>query len=356
MKEFERLEDAQALAMAIVDTIPEPFLVLNQDLRVLAASRCFYEVFEIEPADTRGRLLYSVGDGAWDIPVLRGLLERIIPEKGELVGFEVEHDFPNVGIKILLLNARLVAFSRASPPTILLAFRDITARRAIELEKDALLKHTEDLLDQQKMLLAEMQHRVANSLQIIASILLIKARAVSSEETRVQLNDAHQRVISVAEVQRHLHSSEAIDQIDVRSYLTTLCESLANSMVSEAQPITIELAIDGGTMESKKAVSFGLIVTELLINAIKYAYPRRVENARILVSYRTAGDNWVFSVADNGVGKSAGKAESVGSGLGSAIVDSLAKQLHAQVLVVESAAGLTVQVERGPIATPRLAA
>ena len=81
-----------------------------------------------------------------------------------------------------------------------------------------------------------MEHRVANSLQIIASILLLKARAVTSEETRQHLQDAHQRVMSVAAVQSHLHASEGIDQIEVGSYLTKLCGSLASSMVGEGQP------------------------------------------------------------------------------------------------------------------------
>jgi two-component sensor histidine kinase len=123
------------------------------------------------------------------------------------------------------------------------------------------------------VLLQEMQHRVANSLQIIASILMLKARAVTSEETRFHLKDAHQRVISVAEVQSHLHASGGVDQIEVGPYLTKLCASLAASMIGDSQPIALEVVADHGEIGSDKAVSIGLIVTELLINAIKYAFP-----------------------------------------------------------------------------------
>src|SRR5207342_3724376 len=108
--------------------------------------------------------------------------------------------------------------------TMLLAFEDITGRRAIEQQVQVLMREKDMLLD-------EMQHRVANSLQIIASILLIKARTVQSEETRLQLEDAHQRVLSVAAVQQHLHVGGGNKPIEVANYLTKLCETLAQSMI-----------------------------------------------------------------------------------------------------------------------------
>ena len=89
----ENVHDAQILAQAIVNTIPEPFLVLDEQFHVLAASRSFYETFKVDPEQTRGCLLYALGDGQWDIPSLRVLLETIIPERTSMDGFEVEHDF-----------------------------------------------------------------------------------------------------------------------------------------------------------------------------------------------------------------------------------------------------------------------
>ncbi|RVA23947.1 histidine kinase, partial [Mesorhizobium sp. M7D.F.Ca.US.004.03.1.1] len=255
------IEDAQTLAQAIVNTITEPFLVLDEQFRVLAASRSFYNTFEVDPQQTQGSLLYALGDGQWDIPALRLLLETIIPEKTAMDDFEVEHDFPQIGRRTMLLNARKVLYDHSPAITILLAFNDITARRIIEREKEELLSRTEDLLRQKDVLLREMEHRVANSLQIIASILLLKARSVTSEETRQHLKDAHQRVLSVAEVQRHLHTSAGIEEIDVGSYLPKLCSSLASSMVGETQPITVTVTAEGGRMDSQRAVSLGLIVT-----------------------------------------------------------------------------------------------
>lgn len=340
------IEDAQTLAQAIVNTIPEPFIVLDGQLRVLVASRSFYEVFKVDAEQTRGSLLYALGDGQWDIPALRLLLETIIPERVAMDGFEVEHDFPNVGRRTMLLNARQVVYDDSSDSTILLAFTDVTMRRAIEREKEELLQQTEELLRQKQILFQEMQHRVANSLQIIASILLLKARAVTSEETRHHLQDAHQRVMSVAAVQHHLHATDGIDKIEVGSYLSKLCGSLASSMVGDSRPIVIKVAADAGEIESSEAVSVGLIVTELLINAIKYAFPTDKAGAEVVVTYEIQGADWKLTVADNGVGRQPDQAALANSGLGTAVVRALAEQLGARIEVISSNAGMSISLTR----------
>lgn len=346
MIDFKNMDEAQTLAQAIVNTIPEPFVMLDDRFRVLTASRSFYDGFKVDPKQTQDRVLYALGDGQWDIPALRVLLETIIPEHTAMDGFEVEHDFPGIGRRTMLLNARQVVYGENATRTILLAFSDITARRAIEREKEELLRLAEELLREKDVLLREMQHRVANSLQIIASILLLKARAVTSEETRHQLQDAHQRVMSVAEVQRHLNVAEGIDQIEVGSYLTKLCDSLAASMIAESQPISVRVMADKGRIGSDKAVGLGLIVTELVINAIKYAFPTDRADGLILVTYEVDGADWKLTVSDNGIGKDKAGAAGKSAGLGSAIVDALVKQLDARMETLSSPAGLSVSVTR----------
>ncbi|HEY0026827.1 MAG TPA: histidine kinase dimerization/phosphoacceptor domain -containing protein [Allosphingosinicella sp.] len=350
MKQFGSLSDAQTLALAIVDTLPEPFVVLDGELRVVAASRCFYDFFKLDAAHIRDQPFFELGGGQWEIPGLRLLIETIIPEQSSMDGFEVEHDFPNVGHRTLLLNARMVRYKDESSPTILLAFKDITARRAIEREKQELLEHTEQLLAQQQTLLREMEHRIANSLQIIASILLLKAGAVASEETRDELQDAHKRVMSVAAVQGHLHAVDGIEQIDIAAYLSKLTAGLAASMIGPQHAIAIEVAADQGTLPSSQAVSMGLIVTELVINAIKYAFPTARSGARILVALKFDQSDWKLTVSDNGAGRGTA-APSAAGGLGTAIVAALAKQLKAQLLEVSSGSGLRVEVTHGAFAS-----
>ena len=323
-KQFTAIADAWALAQGIVDTVREPVLVLDKDLRVIAASRSFYSAFKVSPEDTQGRLLYALGDGQWDIPKLRVLLEKIVPEKGVMEGYEVEHEFPGLGHRTMRLNARQVFYEGGADTTILLGMEDVTERRVLEREKDELLR-------QKDVLLEELQHRIANSLQIIASIILMKARAVQSEETRLHLQDAHKRVMSIAAVQRQLHASGATGPIEIAPYLTRLCESLATSMIGDTRPISLKVVGDGGSATSRQAESLGLIVTELVMNALKHAFPDDKTEGQITVAYDMAGTNWKLSVSDNGIGKPDGVFAQAKSGLGTGIVKALSQQLDAQV-------------------------
>jgi chemotaxis protein methyltransferase CheR len=346
MKPVHDLAEAQRLALAIVDTLPEPFLVLDDQLQLLAGSRCFYEVFGEDPVKARGRSLFELSDGLWDIPGLRQLLAAVVPEHSAMEGFEFEQDFPDRGKRTLQLNALPIRDEGDSSRMVLLAIKDISERRTAEQEKQKLLEHTEELLEQQRTLLREMQHRIANSLQIIAAILLLKAGSVTSEETKNELRAAHQRVMSVASVQSYLHASEGIEQIEMGPYLTKLSAGLASSMVGPKQKIDIFVAASEGTLQSSHAVSVGLIVTELMMNAIKYAFPMPRASARIRVTFEMAGLDWKLTVSDNGVGRLASEEGKASTGLGTALIGALARQLNAQITEISTAEGLTVAVTR----------
>lgn len=131
------VEDARDYAQGIVETVREPLIVLGRDLRVKTANHSFYEVFKVAPEETEGKLIYDLGNKQWDIPRLRELLEQIIPEKSQFGGFEVEHVFPTIGYKTMLLNARMIR-QETFEPLVLLAIEDITAQRQEQRLKDAL--------------------------------------------------------------------------------------------------------------------------------------------------------------------------------------------------------------------------
>ncbi|MGD1008307.1 MAG: PAS domain S-box protein, partial [Ignavibacteriaceae bacterium] len=101
-------DDALEYSDSIINTVREPLIALNQDLRVVSASRSFYEVFKVKPEETIGQLIYDLGNHQWDIPKLRDLLETILPEKATFDNYEVEHDFSTIGKRIMLLNARQI--------------------------------------------------------------------------------------------------------------------------------------------------------------------------------------------------------------------------------------------------------
>ncbi len=336
------LDAGHALAQAIVDTIRDPLLVLDHRLRVVTANRAFHQKFRMNRHDIQGRPVYELGDGQWDIPELRLMLGDIAPQHAVIEDYGVERDFPVIGRRSMLLNAREVFNQSDARKLILLAIEDVTDRRAAEREITGLLQ-------QKEMLLQEMQHRVANSLQIIASILLLKARTVQSEDTRLHLMDAHRRIMSVAAVQQQLLASGHGEPIEIGPYLARLCETLAASMTDDTRPISLQVQAQGGTASSTEAVSIGLIVTELVINAFKHAFVGDRAAGLLVVVYEAAETSWRLAVSDNGIGTSDGclNSDKTTPGLGTIIVEALAKQLHARVEVVKNPHGTTVSITHG---------
>jgi two-component system CheB/CheR fusion protein len=124
-------------AESIINTVREPLIILDQDLRVVTVSRSFYEFFKVKPEDTVGQLIYDLGNKQWDIPKLRELLETILPQKASFDNYEVEHNFATIGRRTMLLNARQIERAMGKERIILLAIEDITERKEIEagLEK-----------------------------------------------------------------------------------------------------------------------------------------------------------------------------------------------------------------------------
>ena len=269
-------------------------------------------------------------------------LEKIVPEHGVLEAYEVDHEFPTMGRRIMLVNAREISIEGRTDRMLLLAIEDVTDRRSRELE----IQH---LLHQKELLLEEMEHRIANSLQIIASILLLKASTVQSEETLLHLQDAHKRVMSVAAVQQHLHLSRRGEQIAMAPYLTTLCQTLEQSMIGDSRPAPLTAAVSNGSLVSSEAVSVGLIVTECVINALKHAFPREEKDGHIVVAFEANGSDWMLSISDNGQGKPTDGAVVAKSGLGTSIVNALAQQLAARVEILSGQSGTMVSVSHTAI-------
>jgi len=136
MKQTPLVEDIQNYAQNIVDTVREPLLILDATLRVKSANRAFYQTFHVSPGETEGRLIYELGNGQWDIPDLRTLLEDIVPKSSVFDDFELEHTFPVIGRRVMLLNARKLQAGQHGE-LLVLAMEDVTARRRAE---EALLK------------------------------------------------------------------------------------------------------------------------------------------------------------------------------------------------------------------------
>ena len=131
MKQKPLVEDMQSFAQNVVDTVREPLLILDGDLCIQSANRAFYQTFQVSAHETEGQLIYELGNGQWDIPALRTLLEDIIPQKSVFDNFEIVHDFPSIGPKSMLLNARRLRPGDHAE-MLVLAIEDVTQRRRAE--------------------------------------------------------------------------------------------------------------------------------------------------------------------------------------------------------------------------------
>jgi len=321
------------LALALVASSDAPILLLDGDLTVIAASASFSRVFEIDPAAASGVPLVALGAGEWDVPQLRSLLSATMRGATEVDTYEMDLKRPGRGSRRLVLTAHRLTYADTANERLLLTVLDVTDARLAERLKD-------DLLREKAILFQELQHRVANSLQIIASVLMLSARRASAE-SRVSLKDAHNRIMSVATLQQQL-AARKLGDVDLRGYFTELCASIAASMIPDPERITLSVTADDSVSPGDTSVSLGLIVTELVINALKHAFPEDRAGG-IVVSYGSHDTDWTLSVRDNGVGMGNGR-EPVHAGLGSSIVEALARQLDATVQVADGNPGTHVSV------------
>ena len=322
------------LALAVVASSNAPLLLLDRNLTVIAASGSFCRAFQIEFDNIADRPLASLGNGEWDVPQLTGLLNATASGYAEVKDYEMELVREGRANRALVLNATKLDYADDVNVRLILAVADVTDARIAEKLKN-------DLLRDKEVLLQELHHRVANSLQIIASVLLQSARKVQSEETRNHLFDAHQRVMSVASLQKQLAASQLGD-VELRPYLTALCESIGASMIRNRDQLSLEVNADDGITTADTSVSLGLIVTELVINALKHAFPQD-RKGKIWVGYQSQTPNWTLSVTDDGVGMPTGP-DTAKAGLGTSIVQALAKQLGATITVGAADPGTKVSI------------
>jgi two-component sensor histidine kinase len=199
------------------------------------------------------------------------------------------------------------------------------AERALRESRDSL----ERLATQQAILLREVNHRVANSLQLISSLIELQVRRLRDPEARAALRQAAARVDAVSLVHRRLYTSSDVQFVDLDQYVTGLVDELRRATAGDAPGDRIELRTEPIRVETDMAVSIGLIVNELVMNALKYAYPDGQSGVVRVALLRGAEGGTILSVEDDGVGLPDGEFESRGTGLGSMIVQAMAQSLGA---------------------------
>ncbi len=322
------------LAMALIASSSVPVLLLDAALNLVAVSVSFCAAFEIDPQPAAGTPLVALGAGEWNVAQLTQLLRATAAGLAEVDAYEMDLHLPERVICGLVINARRLDHGDPANILLLVSVTDVTAARIAAKQKD-------DLLREKEVLLQELQHRVANSLQIIASVLMQSAKKVRSEQARGHLRDARNRVMSIATMQRQLATTRLGD-VALHAYFNDLCTSIGASMIRDHDQLSLEVSVDGSMVRADISTSLGLIVTELVINALKHAFPRH-RHGKILVDYRSDGLAWSLSVRDTGIGMPADPSDAR-PGLGTGIVAALARQLDATVRIAAANPGTSVSI------------
>ena len=329
---------AEQLLLDIIDTIREPLLVLDPEFRVMQANRAFFRIFRVAPRETIGNVIFALGDGQWDIAPLRELLRNKLAIEPRLDDFEVDHIFPAIGRKIMLLNARLVSQGPNMPRVILLAIEDISERRFTE---SRLATQRAELL-RSNAALDEFASVASHDLQEpLRKILTFGERLIASAGMTLE-GDSHkylERMLGAADRMRTLVDDLLLySQISTRgqSFVPTDLGWIAKEVIADLETA---IADEGATVEvgelpvlEADPMQMRQLLQNLLGNALKY---RKKEEPPVVHLNGARFDNhyWTITVRDNGIGfndqyaekifkmfeRLHGRMEYSGSGIGLAI-------------------------------------
>ena len=210
------------------------------------------------------------------------------------------------------------------------AFVHLLGRAALERDKAAAEDQLRASNARLEALLREVNHRVANSLQIVSAMVRMQAAALDDTGARAALEDTQRRITAIAQVHQRLYTTSDVEQVDLRDYLGALIEQLGETWSSPAAPRTLSLSAESIRLATDRAVSLGVIVTELVSNACKYAYAGSTGGEVRIALAREGDSHFVLSVEDDGVGMVADAAPR-GTGVGTKLIRAMAQSLQTMV-------------------------
>ena len=350
-QEAER-QKAKALLYAndIIATLREPFVVLNNDLRVRSANRSFFDSFHVSPEETEDRLVYELGNGQWDIPALRQLLREVLSRNRPVLDFELDHTFPSIGRKTMLLNARPFPPDSKHPELILLSMQDVTALR----ERADQLAEAGRRKDE---FLAVLSHELRSPLAPILNAVQLLEMEKDRSQVQQQAHEVIDRQVTklgrliddLLEVSRiatgRIHLQVA--RLDLRGIVTRALGTTQSQTVQKAQAVTSLLPAEPVWIHGDP-LRLEQVVVNLLNNASKYSD----RGGQIGVELQQEESEAVLRVRDNGMGISPEMLPRIfdlfaqadqsldrsqgGLGIGLALVKSLVG-MHSGSIVVRSA-------------------
>jgi PAS domain S-box-containing protein len=286
-------------AEAIVETVREPLVILNQSLQVIQANKAFYDTFHAVREETEDRLIYDLGNGQWNIPKLRELLENILPAHSTFRGFEVAHEFEHVGRKVMLLNASEIFNPNAQARTILLAIEDTTVRKQAE---DALRTTNAEL----QHFAYALTHDLQEPLRMVVNFTELLGREYAGklgEEADSFIAYSVEGALRIQALLKALLQYWEVSERGEETFAPTDCEAaLAAALLNLETAIAESGAeVTSGPLPTVVAerVMMMQLFQNLISNAIKYCGDRP---PKVHVSAARETDGWHFSVRDNGIG------------------------------------------------------
>jgi two-component system CheB/CheR fusion protein len=309
-------DEAREYAESIINTIREPLIAMNQDLRVVSVSRSFYEVFKVKPEETVGQLIYDLGNKQWDIPKLRELLETILPLKTTFDNYEVAHDFTTIGPRIMLLNARQIQRVIGKERIILLAIEDITERRAIENGLENARKELKELTTELKQtarvkseFLANMSHELRtplNSINGFSEVLFDKTFGPLNEKqsqyvSNVLASGKHlllliNQILDMSKVEAG-KMKLSLSHVPTMSLLNEIAMLVADLVSKKKLKMVLEIADNLPDLEADE-LKIKEVIYNLLSNAVKFT----PENGQIGMRAKRATGGIEVMVWDTGIG------------------------------------------------------
>ena len=286
-------------AEAIVETVREPLVILNQNLQVMKANKAFYETFRAAPEETEDRLIYDLGNGQWNIPKLRELLENILPAHSTFRNFEVTHEFEHVGRKVMLLNASEIFNPNAQARTILLAIEDATDRKQAE---EALQTTNAEL----QQFAYALTHDLQEPLRMVVNFTELLGREYAGklgEEADTFISYSVQGALRIEALLKALLAYWEVSEREQGGFASIDCgavlaKALLNLQAAIAQSGAMVTSDPLPTVVAEEVMLMQLF-QNLISNSIKY---RGGEAPRIHVPAQRDAEGWLFAVRDNGIG------------------------------------------------------
>jgi PAS domain S-box-containing protein len=299
-------DEVSEFAENIINTVREPLLALDQELRVVKVSRSFYEFFKVRPKETVGQLIYDLGNKQWDIPKLRELLETILPQKASFDNYEVEHDFATIGRRTMLLNARQIQRVLGKERIILLAIEDITERKEIEAGLEKTRKELEVANKELEAFSYSVSHDLRAPLRHISGyveLLTTRFQSALSEKGQHYLSSIADSVNQMGKLIDDLLQFSRTGRTDMcrsDSDMNVIVQEVVESLRKDNPDRTIEWIVNKLPSVFCDTAMIRLVWMNLLSNAAKFTRTR--EKALVEIGAAVETKEVIFFVRDNGAG------------------------------------------------------